>query len=228
MILKPKKSNLNDPAILFKRWSVPNTARVVKNIDNIYKTDYIVDAENSITQYWSFSTEDLSFNLVDYDNLEQIQKDNIVEFTPTLENPLVYTYSGGANAYYLVYVNEQTEWRFNHYDTIDNIATTYEILDAKLEYNDKQYRYSKNLYYNAGYFDYITTGSIDNTITQPVKGLMLPTTAKTIRTDDDIDIQEQDLAVIDGRLYGIESVEISQKKMPRPYNIQYLTLNNIL
>lgn len=191
-------------------------------------TQYVLSEQSIITQYWKFNVSLLNFEEVDYDSLEQMQKDNIVQYTPTIESPLVYVYAGGANAYYLIFVDEVVSWQYIHYDSIDSIATQYEIMEPKINYNDKQYGYQKNLYYNAGLYDYVVTGSIDRSTGQPVKGLMLPTTAQTIRIDEDIPADEEDLIVFDRHLYGIESMEISQKKMPKPFNITYLTLNNIL
>lgn len=90
-------------------------------------------------------------------------------------------------------------------------------------------KYQLNKYYYAGSFDYMIKGSIDGTNTQYVKGNVIPLTSMNIKYfSDDIEINEDDLVVIDGKLYSVETPETVMKYNPRPYKIHYATLNSIL
>ncbi len=89
--------------------------------------------------------------------------------------------------------------------------------------------YQTNKYYLQGSFDYMVKGGIDSEDTQPIKGLITPLTSFTIRTfDDNINLDHDDLVVIDGHLYSIESIEKSVLRRPKPFNIYFATLNSIL
>lgn len=90
-------------------------------------------------------------------------------------------------------------------------------------------KYQTNKYYFAGSFDYMIKGSSDSATTQFSTGLISPLRTMTIRTFSDYpEITEEDLVVVNGALYSIESIEVSRKQLPKPFNIYFLTLNSIL
>lgn len=90
-------------------------------------------------------------------------------------------------------------------------------------------KYQINQYYYNGSFDFMMRGDIEKAEVQYVKGLITPATSFEIRTfDDSIQLDHDDLVVIDGRLYAIESISVTQKRVPKKFNIYYATLTSIL
>lgn len=90
-------------------------------------------------------------------------------------------------------------------------------------------RYQTNKYYYVGSFDYMIKGSKDGTNVQYIKGNIIPLTSFNIKYfTDNLKIEQDDLVVIDNRLYSVENPETTLKMQPRPYAIHYATLNSIL
>jgi hypothetical protein len=89
-------------------------------------------------------------------------------------------------------------------------------------------KYQINKYYYYDNFDYMIKGSISKGEIQPVKGLIVPATSFEIRTFDDVELDHDDLVVVDGALYSIESIEEVQKRVPKKFSIYFATLNRIL
>lgn len=90
-------------------------------------------------------------------------------------------------------------------------------------------KYQINKYYYNGSFDFMMRGDMEKAEVQYVKGLITPATSFEIRTfDDSIKLDHDDLVVIDGRLYAIESISVTQKRVPKKFNIYYATLTSIL
>ena len=127
MLLKPKKSTLNDPAILFKRYSVPESASVMRDTNRIYKTDYIAyipssqeDADTWAINEWNgYTNIDGRFVWTDGDN---------------------YYYSLNANQYML---NKDTNaWEIVTWNFADEINTN---IFGRYVWSD-----GENIYYNAG------------------------------------------------------------------------------
>ena len=89
-------------------------------------------------------------------------------------------------------------------------------------------RYQTNKYYLAGSFDYMIRGSINSEDSQPIKGNILHLRSFEIKYfDDRIKLDHDDLVVIDGHLYGVESLAYDIKRLPKPYTVYFATLNNI-
>lgn len=90
-------------------------------------------------------------------------------------------------------------------------------------------KYQINKYYYNGSFDFMMRGDMEKAEVQYVKGLITPATSFEIRTfDDSIKLDHDDLVVIDGMLYAIESISVTQKRVPKKFNIYYATLTSIL
>lgn len=232
MILKPRKSNLNAPLIHFKRYEVDNIGQIIKDYDTIYKT-LIYDSLNGTytnIQFWKFNKEAQDFDEVSYNNLTPLQKENVVDFIWSSTIPLVYVYDSGANAYYTEYSEDILIWHKVEFVSLESLEETYSNHGTMKQetYMAKSYKMPKNVYYNSGKYNYVISGSINESVGQPVKGLIISVADMTIRIDQENDIREQDLVVLDGRLYIVESQELSLKKMPRPFNIKYLTIHNIV
>ena len=89
-------------------------------------------------------------------------------------------------------------------------------------------KYQLNKYYYASSFQFTINGDIEESVIQSIKGLMSPLTSLTIKTYSDIDIKADDLVVINKRLYHIESVSKTVKRMPKAFVITTLIINSIL
>lgn len=89
-------------------------------------------------------------------------------------------------------------------------------------------KYQLNKYYYASSFQFTINGDIEESVIQSIKGLMSPLTSLTIKTYSDIDIKVDDLVVINKRLYHIESVSKTVKRMPKAFVITTLIINSIL
>ena len=107
-------------------------------------------------------------------------------------------------------------------------SKVYLINNLQLEFGDIG-KYQTNNYYYVGSFDYIVTGNIEQSNTQYLKGNIMPLTALNIKHyNDDIDIKQDDLVVIDHRLYSVESPSKTHLHFPKDYYVYYATLNSIL
>lgn len=90
-------------------------------------------------------------------------------------------------------------------------------------------KYDINKYYLAGSFDYVENGSKSESFTQPLKGTIAPLTSISIKHFNDyIDAKQDDLVVINNKLFVVESVEADHKHLPKDYYVYYLTLTSIL
>lgn len=90
-------------------------------------------------------------------------------------------------------------------------------------------KYQTNKYYYVLSFDYMHTGSVEGNTTQPIRGMIAPLGTLTIKYyDDSVRLCTDDLVVIDGRLYSVESVTVDMKHQPRTYYIYTADLNSIL
>lgn len=198
MRLKPKSSVLNPRALLYRRYT---------------------DLEKSLSAVTVYETID---NKVwTFDGLEH----SFIELDSTPSGATIVEIT--SNEQYLTYKN-----KFYTY-TADNgwVGTETQptgTLASALQRGTIA-KYQLNKYYLVGSFDYMVKGTIETTDGQPIKGLITPTTSLTIRTyTDTLKLDHDDLVVLDGRLYSVESIEISVLRMPKKYNIYYATLNNIL
>lgn len=204
MILKPKKNECNEPAIWFKRTTVGENATTIEAY-NVYKT--------SDGKYWAFDAN----------------KEKFVEWNKDDNYGAIIDFTGGSLSYITIrksiVCNYNKKWEYQTvYGLRSLLAEFYPSIQANVM---KSYSYTKNSYFNQGPFSWTMKGSIDNFTAQPIKGLMTNAKSLQIRTDDDIDIMQEDLVVLNKRLYSVESIEISIKKQPRPLEIRYLTLNSI-
>ena len=90
-------------------------------------------------------------------------------------------------------------------------------------------RYQLNNYYYVGSFDFMKKGAIVTSTTQTTKGLIAPLVSMNIRTfSDDLKFTKDDLVVVDGHLYAVEDPEVTEKRLPKPFRITFMTLNSIL
>ena len=114
-------------------------------------------------------------------------------------------------------------WNLN--DT--RIIPQHTTLTAK--FSNVANKYQLNRYYYVSSFSFMFNGDIESTLTQPIKGSIMPLTSLNIKYyDDTIELKEGDFVVIDKRLYQVENPTSSLKLQPKPYKIHFATLNSIV
>lgn len=198
MYLKPKSTTKNDRALLYRRFIGLEKSA---NLENVYFT---MDGK-----FWIFDATTLTFTEIENppltSNITQVETDITI----------------------LLYQGNYFKYTGNKWETTTNPSESGIIL-LSATFNNVA-KYQTNKYYYVGSFDFMIKGSIEGTETQPIKGLITPMTSMNIRTfADNPRIDSKDLVVIDKHLYSVESPEKSQKRTPKPFNVYFCTLNNIL
>lgn len=199
MYLKPRSTTKNNRALLYRRFiGLEKSA----SLETIYQT-----TEDG--KYWIFDATTLTF--------EEVEK---ADAAKTIRN--VQSHST-----ILLYQGNYFKYGGNGWEkTTDANESGITLLSATF---NNVAKYQTNKYYYVGSFDFMIKGTIESTETQPIKGLITPMRAMNIRTfADEPKIDDEDLVVVDKHLYSVESPEISQKRTPKPFNVYFCTLNNIL
>jgi hypothetical protein len=201
MRLKPKSTTLNPKALLYKRFIGLEKSI---NLQTIYNT--VSDGN-----FWTFDNLTLSFSQIQSSLIPQTsQIVQIQDFSSVLQ------YQGTYFRYTGVAWQEITDLSGSNItllsSTFNNIA-----------------KYQTNKYYFVGSFDFVVKGSIEGTTAQYIKGNIIPLTSLNIKHyDDEIKLSTDDLVVVGGHLYSVENPETTIKQQPKPFNIYFATLNNIL
>lgn len=97
------------------------------------------------------------------------------------------------------------------------------------EYNVKIGTFDTNNYVKFKEFDYIITSKIDIAEVQYMKGLMSEEITFDIQyTNDDLGVlHNDDLVIIENRLYQVENPQKLIRRLPRPYYTYVATLKSI-
>ena len=205
MLLKPKKTTFNEPAAIYKR-----VTRIQSSLDSLvaYK------AQDSLQQEHLFAFDK--------------DKQEFIPVAETAETEIVVSdgevFMSGNNYFYW---DKTANMGQGAWVKTTELPETYTTLRGAgfnniAKYQTNQYVYSCSV-------DYIITGEVAGTKTQPIKGVIMPLTSMNIKYySDEALIDEEDLVVVDGALYKAESPDYAIKHMPRPYKIHYVTLNSIL
>ena len=203
MRLKPKSTVKNPLALQYKRFIGLEKSI---NLQTIYKTTI-----NNKSLFWSFDNLTLTFSQIESSLIPSTSK--IVQITPFTS---ILQYQDNYFRY-----NDALGWQ-----KVEDLGQNTTLLSAGFNNIGK---YQTNKYYFVGSFDYIIKGSISGTTTQYVKGNIIPLTSLNIKFfSDDIELTQDDLVVIDGRLYSVENPETTIKQQPKPFKIHFATLNSIL
>lgn len=201
MRLKPRSTTLNPKALLYKRFIGLEKS---VNLNIVYNT--VSDG-----LFWTFDNLTLEFTQVESSALPQGA--TIVQIQSSSS---VLNYQGTYFRY-----NDLSGW-----EKITDIASNVTLLSASF---NNVAKYQVNKYYFVGSFDYVIKGSIEGTTAQYIKGNIIPLTSLNIKHyNDDIRLSPDDLVVVDGHLYSVESPETVIKQQPKPFNIYFATLNSIL
>lgn len=203
MRLKPKKTTLNVRATLYKRFTAVLTA--------IPETTAYLSTDGKtwlFTPTESLKTDTMPF--VEITNTENVE--NVVSVYGG--TAISYTSLGGTTMY--TYNENLGSWEE---------TTTGSSILAKFGNIGK---YQVNRYYRSGEFDFIVRGDIEGDTAQYLKGNIIPLTSLAIKHyDDTINLCPDDLVVIDGHLYSVESPSVGHIHCPKDYRVYYATLNSI-
>lgn len=205
MRMKPKSTTLQPKALLYKRF-----------IGIEKSTNFNVAYTTFDEKYWEFNPEKEEF--------EEVVGAELPNTTRIISVPK------GAILTYLQTGYQYTETPTITWVKIENIYSgeTEGLTLLSTQFNHVS-RYQVNKYYYAGCFDFVVKGSVEGTTTQYIKGNIIPLTSFNIKHfNDDIQLVEDDLVVIDGHLYSVESPETDIKYMPKKFNIYFATLNSVL
>lgn len=211
MNLKPKQTTFNEPMAIYRRITGLETSRSIL-------TAYNCQGNNTLYRTFLFDYEHLEFVESDLTDLET-QPKAIVNIT---DATIVF-----ANKGYYFYWNKLADNGVGAWVKTQTLPQTYTTL-KQLGFNDIG-KYQVNKYVYVGEIDYIITGEVAGTVTQPIKGEIIPLKSMNIKYyDDSLQVTEEDLVVVNGQLYKVESPDFKIKHSPRPYFIYYATLNSIL
>lgn len=176
-----------------------------------FKSLYGVDAASHIYitsdgKAWMFHMEQLNF--IETENEPTKNRTQVLEFDILAFQENYYSYEEGM-------------WK----------RPTQVDIEKKLlpiKYNNIG-KIQANKYYENGSFRFVIKGSEGITSMQAMKGLITPLRNLTIKYwCDKIDIRPDDLVVVDGRLYSVESIDRKHKYMPSSFYTYFAVLNSIL
>lgn len=212
MFLKPKKTNLNEPAVVYRRITKVETS---ESTIILYKClNY-----NGLTySYFIFNKDKLEFEPIDYSSLNSTPQ-KIIVVTATTQ---VFV-SGG----YYFYWNAQADYNKGAWvKSATQPQGTITLADAGFANIG---RYQTNLYLYAGSFQYTIKGEVVGARTQQLKGNILPLTSMNIEYyDDTIGLEVGDLVVVHNQLFSVENPTTEKKHLPKEFNIYFCTLNSVL
>ena len=201
MFLKPHNTNLNPPALVYRRFN--NLAESFSALTR-YKT--------SDNNYWIFNKETENFE--PFDN-------SLISGGATYNTIVVTDFSSYFQYLKNYYYYNESEWVKTQ--SLPSGVTLLSVQFANIG------KYQTNKYYYAGTIDYTIKGGESGGTTQYIKGNIIPFTSMQIKYfDDTMELKPDDLVVIDGNLYSVENPETTIKFQPRPFKIFFATLNNIL
>lgn len=221
-ILKPKKTTFNAKALVYRR---------VNKIGYSLSSECLYQCQNATTTL-NFMFDKIKQEFV---SVEQIQPTYNNEFNADRYKTIVVNQDGNkvftskdenGKPYYF-------RWSYNadngkgRWVKTETLPQTYTSL-ANAGYSNVG-KYQMNKYVFVGSLDYVIKGEVAGTKTQAIKGLVMPLTTMNIQYfDDALQLDEEDLVVIDGTLFSVESPDYTIKHLPRPYKIYYATLNSIM
>ena len=211
MFLKPKKTNLNPNALVYRRIThlerSRNTLIVYKCIKN-----------NGEYRYFIFDLVDGGFVEIDLSTLTSAPKEMIVVTLTT------QIFINGATYWYWNKILESGEGKWVSTDTKPSTITTL----ANTGFSNTA-NYQTNEYIFVGSFSYTIKGEVIGALTQQLKGNIMPLTSLNIQYYNDyIDLRVDDLVVINNQLFSVENPNYDVKHMPKDFKIYSVTLNSVL
>lgn len=160
-----------------------------------------------------------------------IDLNNVVDNKITIDNverTLIYHESKEYTLYEISGYNYKLSWNGTSWNT-ENSTILPQSTSLNALFSTIATKYQLNKYYYIGCFSFMYKGDIESTITQPIKGNILPLTSLNIKYyDDSIDLKDGDFVVIDNRLYSVENPTTTYKLQPKRYAIHFATLNSVV
>lgn len=198
MRMKPKNTPIGARALLYKRFI---------GLERSINTHTMFQTSNGLL--WAFDNITLTFTQIQSGTIFNGNVIQIEDFRTILQYQDKYFRFDGV------------EWQ-----VVNELESDIVLLSATFNNIAK---YQTNKYYYVDSFDFMIKSSVEGTQTQPIKGNIMPLTSLNIKHfKDDINLTEDDLVVVDGRLYSVENPEIDIKHQPKDYRIYFATLNSIL
>lgn len=102
------------------------------------------------------------------------------------------------------------------------MATTFDKLK-----NDKISQQQRSYFIDSGNFDYCYIGDINNVEEQYIKGFNVEFTTFDIKTETDLPLNNDDIAIIDGVPYIISDVSYKTIRLPKPLRYTFCTLTEL-
>lgn len=93
--------------------------------------------------------------------------------------------------------------------------------------NDKIGKQQRSYFINSGNFDYCYVGDINNVEEQYIKGFNVEFTTFDIKTETDLPLNNDDIAIIDGVPYIISDVSYKTIRLPKPLRYTFCTLTEL-
>ena len=211
MFIKPKKTNLNPQALVYRRLihleKSRNTLIVFKCLNH-----------NGAYRYFVFDLTKEGFDEIDINRLTIAPQKIIVVTTSTqvFQNAdKYYTWVGIAN---------EGNGTWNKSDTMPQNVTTLQQTGFS---NTAEYQ--TNEYIFVGRFDYTIKGEVIGAQTQQLKGNIMPLTSMNIQYYNDyINLNVDDLVVAKNQLFSVENPNYDTKHSPKDFKIYNCTLNSVL
>ena len=93
--------------------------------------------------------------------------------------------------------------------------------------NDKIGKQQRSYFINSGTFNYCYIGDINNVEEQYIKGLNVEYITFDIKTETDLPLNDDDIAIIDGVPYIISDISYKTIRLPKPLRYTYCTLTEL-
>ena len=211
MFIKPRKTNLNQHALVYRRLTHLEKSRSTMIVFKCI----ILDLNY---RYFVFDLTKKRFDEIDINSLkvapEKIIAVNLTTQVFQFEN-IYFTWNMLAN-------NGNGTWV--QHNTIPQNMTTL----AQTGYSNIG-EYETNEYIYVCSFDYTIKGEVIGALTQQLKGNIMPLTSMNIQYYNDyVNLSVDDLVVIQGQLFSVENPNFDVKHMPKDFKIYSCTLNSIL
>lgn len=200
MILKPKHTHLNPPALLYKRYlditTYFNSSYSDKNI--LYMT--------SDTICWFYDKSINNFVQYTQQETHSINAVNISSTTGVyIEGVGIFLYSDG-------------EWTLT--DTTPNLL--YKGNSQTI------FKGQKSVFYRKDYFDYVVITDVNVGEEQAIKGLITDLETFDIKfSNDELKIDNDDIVQIDDKLYIVSDLSYKILRLPKPIKYYYCTLTKL-
>ena len=190
-------------------------------INSTSATQYLTREINSNTQVILASPSSSNFGVVIPNHTFDGKKFSV-------SNVVIGYVSNGTNASITLSGDDLTNFIENAKQLLGLLFNTTIIANGTSKIiNDKIGKQQRSYFINSGTFDYCYIGDINNVEEQYIKGLNVEYTTFDIKTDSDLPINNDDIAIVDGVPYMISDVSYKTIRLPKPMRYTYCTLTEL-